>query len=355
MDKFRIDSHKLMFHVPRVAAWLAGETVYPIYAEISPTGACNHRCTFCALDYMAYQPRALDADLMATRLAEMGRLGLKSVMFAGEGEPFLHPQLGRMISAAKGAGIDVSLTSNGVLLTEERAREMLPQLSWIKVSINAGTAATYAAIHRTKEADFDKVIANFRRAVELRRQHGWECAIGFQLLLLPENRAEVATLAALGREIGIDYLVVKPYSQHLHSQTEQYLDTDYSDAAELQREVAAYATDSYQVLVRTNTMEKLSADRPAYPRCRALPFWSYIDAGGGVWGCSAHLGDERFLYGNITTERFEEIWTGETRRASLRWVEEELDTTACRVNCRMDEINRYLNELRHPGAHVNFI
>lgn len=89
--------------------------------------------------------------------------------------------------------------------------------------------------------------------------------------------------------------------------------------------------------------------------CLALPFWSYIDAGGNVWGCSAHLGEERFLYGNIYENRFQEIWEGEERAESVRWAEKELDTNQCRVNCRMDEINRYLWEMRHPPEHVNFI
>ena len=60
MDKFRIDSHKLIYHIPRVNDWLKGKIIYPIYMEISPSGACNQRCIYCDLDFMEYKTRYLD-------------------------------------------------------------------------------------------------------------------------------------------------------------------------------------------------------------------------------------------------------------------------------------------------------
>ncbi len=64
---------------------------------------------------------------------------------------------------------------------------------------------------------------------------------------------------------------------------------------------------------------------------------------------------ERFYYGNINDESFETIWNGEKRKKSLEYVNKELDTSRCRVNCRMDKINKYLWNLKHPVDHVNFI
>ena len=102
-------------------------------------------------------------------------------------------------------------------------------------------------------------------------------------------------------------------------------------------------------------MKKWDERKRNYRHCLALPFWSYIDAGGTVWGCSIYLNDENFSYGNIYKNSFREIWEGDKRKNSVRWAEEELDTSRCRVNCRMDEVNRYLWELKHLPEHVNFI
>ena len=355
MDKYRIDGHKLIYHPDRVAAWLRGENVYPLYMEISPAGSCNHRCVFCGLDFMDYQRRFLDTGLLIERLEEMGRLGLRSVMHAGEGEPFLHRDMAAIVEHTHAAGIETAFTTNATLMTPEISRRILPHTAWIKVSFNAGRAATYAAIHRTKEAHFHLALDNLRAAVAIRAEHGHACTLGLQILLLPENRDEIEELAGIARDLGLDYLVVKPYSQHPQSHTDRYKDVDYGFAEDLAARLEAYRTERFSPIVRLRTIHKWQEkDRP-YERCLALPFWSYLDAGGNVWGCSVFLGDERFLYGNIAEQTFQEIWEGEKRRASMEWFRSQFDPSHCRINCRMDEINRYLWDLTHPPAHSAFI
>lgn len=355
MDKYRIDSHKLMFHVPRVNAWLDKKIVYPVYMEVSLSGACNHRCTYCALDFMEYKPRFLETKLLNRRLSEMARLGVKSIMYAGEGEPLLHKDAAGIINHTRKSGIDVALTTNGVLYNKELADATLKNITWIKVSINGASRKTYARIHRSKSNDLDTVLKNLSYAVRLRKQKGYSCVLGMQLLLLPENAGEVVKLANTAKEIGMDYLVVKPYSQHLFSKTNRYKDIKYNRYLSLYDKLAAVNTDKFNVIFRINTMRKWDKAGRDYRHCYALPFWAYIDSSGNLWSCSAYLSDNRFKLGNIYRDTFKEIWNSEKTKKLMRWASKTLDTSNCRVNCRMDEINRYLWELRHPSEHVNFI
>lgn len=355
MDKYKIDSHKLIYHVPRVNDWLEGKAIYPIYMEVSPAGACNHRCTYCGLDFMNYQPRYYDTTLFKERLSELGKLGLKSIMYAGEGEPFLHKDMAEIINHTKKAGIDVAVTTNGVLFKKEIADKILDGTEWIKVSINGATRETYAKIHQCNPGDFNQVIENMSYAVKIRNDNNYTCALGMQLLLLPENHHEAVALAKLARNIGMDYLVIKPYSQHPQSKTKRYSNIKYSEYEYLRDELLSLNSEDFNAIFRIHTMEKWNEPQRNYRRCLALPFWSYIDAAGNVWGCSVYLSDERFLYGNIYKQSFREIWEGKKRLHSLRWVEKDLDVSQCRINCRMDEINRYLWELKNPPEHVNFI
>ena len=356
MDEFSIDGHKLMYHIPRVNDWLAGKPIYPLFVEISPAGACNHRCTFCAVDYIGYQTRYLDKEILMRCLSDMGEHGVKSVMYAGEGEPLLYKHLPEIIRHTKKVGIDVAITTNAVALTEKFAGETLDSISWIKASVNAGTAETYAKIHRTQAVDFERVFTNLERAVKMKRQNNYQVTLGIQCLLLPENAHEIAGLAKRAKAIGLNYIVVKPYSQHLMSETHDYEHVDYDQFDFLDEELEGLVGDGFNVVFRRRTMEKLKEATRYYSVCQATPyFWAYIMASGDVYGCSAYLEDDRFCYGNINHASFSQIWEGEKRMKSIDYVEHELDISECRKNCRMDEVNRYLWDIKHPKAHVNFI
>ncbi len=355
MDKYKIDSHKLIYHINRVNNWLENKNIYPIYMEVSPTGSCNHRCLFCGLDFVGYQNRSLDTKIFKDRLTEMGQLGVKSIMYAGEGEPFLHRDIDSIIRHTKNSGIDVAITTNGVLMNSSISEKIVGYVDWIKVSINGGTNQTYAKIHQTKPSDFDKVILNMSDAIKIKNNNRYRCTIGAQILLLPENKDEIVLLVQLLSDIGLNYLVVKPYSQHSQSNTDIYKDIKYSDYLYLAEELSRFNTSDFSVIFRIKTMEKWDVKRRTYLKCYALPFWSYIDASGNVWGCSVYIGKEEFLYGNIYEESFHEIWKGNKRKKSLLWLDNELNPQSCRINCRMDEINTYLWSLKNPPEHVNFI
>jgi len=361
-DKYAIDSHKLSYHPQRVSQWIEAKNdikklkkIYPIYIEISPVGACNHRCTFCAVDYIGYQNIRWESNLLKKRLKEMASKGVKSIMFAGEGEPLLHKELDDIIEYCNQVGIDSSITTNLVMLNEKNVLKIVKNASWIKVSINAGTKESYAKIHRTKEADFDKVIENMKLAVKTKKDHNLSCTLGAQMLLLPENKDEAITMGKIAKEIGLDYLVIKPYSQHLFSETTLYKDIDYKPMLELEKELEKLNDDNFHIVFRSNTMKKLDSGHQ-YKKCYSTPyFWAHLMANGDMYGCSAYLQQSKFQYGNLKENTFEEVWESEKRIKSITYVKEKLDISGCRENCRMDEVNGYLWRLKNPNSHDNFI
>ncbi len=377
-DRYAIDYHKLMFHPERLAAWLRArdnweeaKKVYPIYVEISSSGFCNHRCKFCALDYLGYKSKLADFKNLKRAIRDMAKGGVKSIQFGGEGEPLLHPKIKEIVQYTKSQCLDVALTTNGTFLKEELLKDILPLMTWIKVSIDAARPETHMKIHRPKVQDFNIIMNNLKRAVKIRKDLNSKCTLGGQLLLLPQNYKEAVILAKKLKKIGLDYLVIKPYSQHKKSLNLEYESLSYekyfylkdeleklntrATAKGEEEDLSSSPSHKFQVIFRENTMEKLKKEC-AYKTCHAVPFfWTYLMANGDVYSCSSFLGDKEFKLGNYNKKSFKEIWEGEKRKKHWRFLRTQFDINQCRENCRMDEVNRYLERLKNPPAHVNFI
>lgn len=351
-DQIRIDSHKLIFHPERVAEWKRGEMIYPIEMEIGLSGACNHRCIFCAVDYMEYKPNILKGEVLLRNLEFMGKRGLKSIIYAGEGEPLMNPEAPEIFNKTKENGIDAALSTNGVLFTREKAKKCLKSLSWVRVSIAGATDVTYEKIHQCKKGDLQKVLKNLEDVAAVKRDQKLKTTLGAQLLLLPENKNEVVTLAKMIREVGFDYFTVKPFSQHPSSKAK--LTVDYSEAEEIRREVCQYEADDFKIYFRSKSIENLNMEKP-YTSCEGLHFMAYMDAEGDVFPCIVFMGQKDFVYGNINEKSFSEIWESERARKIRSLFDYKFIHSHCRKTCRLDEINKYLHELKNPGGHVNFI
>lgn len=345
-----LDSQKLKYHTELLQRWQQGETIWPIYFEIGPAGACNNRCIFCAYDYLDNNATRLSVDVVRDMVQTLGRHGAKACMFAGEGEPTLHDDLSEMVACARENGIEVAITSNFLRLDRQLSSELLGHLTWIRCSLNATDEATYRAIHRGPDGGFETVLHNISEAVDIRNREGLATTIGVQCIALEDTLDGMVDLARRVRQIGVDYLSIKPCIQH-PQMSYQVRPPDPACMDAVTEELAELATDSFSVVVRRAGM-----NRPRrYDHCLALPFFVEVISDGRVYACGPRLGDERFCYGNLYEQSFEQLWLSQRREQVCRWAAEQLDVHQCMGSCRLDQINEFLWTLKRPPAHVNFI
>ncbi|WP_373840331.1 radical SAM protein [Methanospirillum sp.] len=349
--KVEVDSHKLFYHPDRVAEWLKTGDCPPIYVEIGLTNRCNHRCIFCALDWLEKKPVFIDADLLKKRLTEMKEYGVKSVMFAGEGEPLLHPRAAEIIEHAYHAGLDVSVSTNGVLLTPEIAELILPCLKWIRISVDAASPDVHHLIHQGKESDFETICTNIRHDSLVKKVKQLHVTIGVQLLIIPENVHEIIRFTRIFSESGADNVQIKPYSKHPLSKNRFII--DHRSLTGIEEEIRQFEREDFQVIFRSGTQDRLMEER-TYDKCYGLPFYALIEADGSVIPCNVYHENREFTYGNCITSTFTEVWDGLQRKSVMKKIQDE-GIFQCREVCRLDPINRYLHTLKNPHPHVNFI
>lgn len=356
-DRFHIDSHKLLWHLDRLADWQKGRLIAPIYIEISPTSACNHRCVFCGIDFARTGGNFLQTNILCERLKEMATLGLRSIMFAGEGEPLLHKDLSVFVQTAKASGLDISITTNGSLFSDKLVEEILPHLTWIRFSIDAGSPDVYSKVHRVSPQEFSKVISNIKDAARFKKENQLTVTIGVQYLLIDENLKDLKDAFELFADIDIDYLSLKPFSLHPQMKAKMDVSFDSSVISQLQTLIdSASESIKDKVIFRAQSLEKYLSHEISFSHCYALPFWGYIASDGGFYTCSVKLHKDDFCAGNIYQENMASIFWGDKRASSIDYASRLLDVKKdCRVNCRMARVNEFLESLATPPEHVNFI
>lgn len=357
MDKYLIDGHKLYWHLDRVLEWQEKKDIAPVYIEVSPVGFCNHHCIFCGIDFAMSPKKQLDTGILCKRLSEMGSMGVKSIMFAGEGEPLLHKDITSLIKVARESGMDVSITTNGSVGNSSLWQSILPDLAWIRFSMDAGTPEVYARVHGVAELSFGRTIENIKNAVKVKKENSLRVTIGIQYVILEENIRDIENAINLFSETGIDYLSLKPFS--LHPKMINKMDVTYTE--EINKHIEGIV-HSYKekvgmdIIFRKEGLEKYKKGEKGFGHCYALPFWGYISSAGDFYTCSVFIGDERFRTGNIYKEDMPVILMGNRRRDSIRYGIEEVHIgNECRTNCRMARINEFLECLHNEPEHVNFI
>jgi radical SAM protein with 4Fe4S-binding SPASM domain len=346
-----VDNHKLIYHPKRVADWLKTGDCFPLYVEIGLTNRCNHRCIFCALDWFDKKPIDMDTEVMKRALREMAECGVRSVMFAGEGEPLMHKDISEIVTFAKLQGLDVAITTNGALFNREKLEKILPSLSWVRFSVDAGTPLTYKNVHCGGSKDFERVLANIREAVAIKQRDNLPVVIGIQFLLIPDNLDDLLPFITIFKEIGVDNVQIKPYSQHPLSKNRFAI--EYSQYQSIEKEIKEFEAPGFQVIFRSQTARRLMTKRD-YQVCYGMPFFTLIEADGSIIPCMMFYKNPEFCFGNLNDTSFAAIWTSEKRKTILQQLRKNT-IEHCRDGCRLDAINRYLSQLKNPHPHVNFI
>ena len=345
-----------MYHPERVSDWLHGKDVYPINMEVCLIGACNHRCIFCGCDYMQYKPYIIPMPTILKVFDETYPKGLRSVLFAGSGEPLLHPDFATIVNKTKEIGIDIAVSTNGALFKPSILDQCLKDISWVRFSVSAGTEARYKTIHRGRDGDLQRVFDNIEYAANLKAKNNYDVVLNVQIVMIPDNVDEIVLLAKEVKARGADRFVVKSYGDNFS--TENTIKKDitlkfFNDNQGFRDELMSLNDNKFEALYRQNRINAEFSEHH-YGRCYGSSFYVCICADGNVCPCCNLQGMEEYYFGNINEQSFEEIWKSE-RHAQVMKRLEEINLLPCPHACRLDSINRFLDGLVHPDKHINFI
>ncbi len=239
--------------------------------RLSLTARCNLACPYCLPD--GHEPPGLLTLGQRLRVIKATvALGVRSLRLTG-GEPLLHRQLEELIRAvqplrARGLG-EIALTSNGVLLSAERARALRGAgLDRITISLDGTTGAAVARMAGLGDgAAGERTLAQVLAAIEHARTAGFDPAQGGlklnAVIQRGANDDQLLPLAALARERGLELRLI------------EFMDVGNRNGW---REA--------QVLPAAEMVERIGSRWPLEPLGRpahgTASRWRYRDGGGGL-------------------------------------------------------------------------
>jgi MoaA/NifB/PqqE/SkfB family radical SAM enzyme len=316
-------SEQLLYQISKL---FPSVSVSPRSMQIECTTRCNLKCTFCELSYWTETPADLKFDNIRKMVEHLPKL--KRIDLTGIGESLMNRDFFKIVAFLKSRGLYVTLNDNFTLMTEQAARRIIElQVDQIFLSLDGATKQTYEQLRIG--ANFDKVVANARRLVQIKnelRKKQPEFKINTVVCL--SNYPELPAIIELASDMGIGMV------QFVNVVT--FDDTTGLDTERVQRDVEATFRETLQrarqlgVQVKVELFDKLPVQGCDFPWRR-----NFVTYDGYVHPCcyTTQTGDRRAQnrrsFGNLLEHPFQEIWNGHLYPEFRRKMREGILPSAC--------------------------
>ena len=341
----------------KMAWWFARDQKLPDapkQVQVIVSDLCNQDCNFCAYRMSGYTSnelfvgdsplaasghsnpvRFMDTERALRLMDEIRALGSLSVQFTGGGEPTVHPHHEMIFSKALANGLRCALVSNGIKW-RPRLFELLPRFDWVRVSIDAGTAETYAKIRRVPAAQFARAIGNIET---LAKSIGkYPTALGVGYVVTPDNWQELRLGAKVAKEAGAHSLrlsaMFSPDDERPFIDIYDRVVNDIRHARDL------YEDDTFVIYDNFGSrFHDLRQHSPDYRTCAYQYYTTYIGGDFKVYRCCVLAYNRRGLIkgGDISTRPFDEYWRSQDRVDDFG----DFDARGC-PRCQFNAKNREL-------------
>jgi radical SAM protein with 4Fe4S-binding SPASM domain len=294
----------------------------PLSVHFDLTYRCNERCVHCYLDHDDHGELTTTECLKV--LEDLARSGTLFLTFSG-GEIFLRPDLYEILAAARRLHFDISLKSNALLVTPERAARLREfGVRRVQISVYSDVPAIHDAITKVP-GSLERTLA----AIPILLEHGLQVKLACPLM--QENLMAYRGVMALAEKLGVPYildLTITPMMDGSSGPLEHR--ASVSSLLPVLRDPALNACKPQPSSAATSTVDAVPAtfgsavssgiESAAYEDlpCSAGHNSCYISPYGDVFPC-VQLPQAA---GNLRREKFDDIWYHAPQLERLRAIRE---------------------------------
>ncbi|MFC1506246.1 glycosyltransferase [Thermoproteota archaeon] len=285
----------MMMSRPEIAAQARtldfGSKGYPYMLQIEPTNICNLSCPLCPTgrNELNRKPRHMKFDEFKAIIDDMEEYLLFLVLWDW-GEPFMNPELPKMISYASEQGIKIVTSTNAHFLhNEQYLKEILRSgLSNLIVAIDSLDETNYA-VYR-KKGELDKTILGLKNLIRLRNELKSETKINLRMVVMKQNENEISEIRDFTKRLEVDVFTVKTVNPSC-------------GLTSIDEEIIPSNPKYRRYRYKEGTNERIRINT----QCTRIWHMSNIFSNGDVVPC-AYDYDSELKIGNIHEKPFSEIW-----------------------------------------------
>jgi MoaA/NifB/PqqE/SkfB family radical SAM enzyme len=353
---------KAAWHLDKIGDLRAGWQIVPAQVQLILSDLCNQDCHFCSYrmsgGFSSEQFAGENGEKNPNRkiatakaleiLDDCQSLGVKAIQFTGGGEPTVHPDHLHIFEYAQNLGLETSLVTNGIVF-RPGWEQVLPLMKWVRISIDAGTSAEYAAVRRVKPDFYDKALGHVQAlATEIKKQ-GTDCLLGVGYVITRENWTDVYEGVRRIRDTGAANVRL---SAMFSTEGAAYYDGVYDDIkAEIER-VKTLAADDFKVVdLFGDRISDLVQHAPDYEFCGYQQFNVYIGGNLRVYRCCTTAYTKHGEVGDLTNQRLSSWFYSQQKKDAYA----QFDARTCKT-CQFNSKNRVIGYLvGDEPLHVNFV
>ncbi|HAW07594.1 MAG TPA: hypothetical protein DCW42_00220 [Bacteroidetes bacterium] len=309
----------------------------PLRVFIDITHKCNLRCKHCFTDSGGINPTELSTEKIFDLLDQMKENGSFMFSIAG-GEPLIRNDIFPIIKHARDNYIDVSITTNGLLVNEDIANHLNDlTLKTITVSVD-GLEKSHDAIRGA--GNFNKAIKN----IEILKKICKNNQLSIKMTVNSLNIHEADDFIKLGEQLGVDsvkFNFIRPFGRAFINK----------DLLITRDQYVAFIKSTQKIKTKIGVvLPKTPLDNIDYEfidcafGCTGGKETCNIDFSGNFSPC-AFLGKD-FVVGNIKNEPFDVLWDKACQISRFKGNDGCLNCKKykdCRAGCRSRALFGYGN------------
>ncbi|MBI5050223.1 MAG: radical SAM protein [Nitrospirae bacterium] len=342
---------KILNHWEVLNEIMKGHNPAPISCEIDPSNICNHNCIWCINDkYRHDYMQMLPEDMLMRIIDEVAAMGIKSIAYTGGGEPLTNPATVKALYKTTEYGLDAALVTNGGLLNEENIEAIVKNCMYVRISVDAGSNNVHKQLHlpnNQRDDEFQQIIKSIEWLVQVRRKLGAAIEIGVGFLVFPANYQQVFDTASLMKDIGIDYIQIRP----AYMQGVKLSEKIWHETKEQMERALTLSNGSFKVFPILHRFDEVENLERGYSKCLGHALVGVVGANGKMYLCCQLRGYEKYCFGDLHESSFKEIWNSNRRKKVIEGIQLS-ECPPCRYN-KYNEILDYLTDNERP--HKNFL